>query len=269
MNKKKMNIKFLYVAMLIITLIFIIIGSTFAYFGASKAGSGITYGGTTNVNNLRLSVSLITDDANNIIPLNLIINQKLSDNTSDEYVDYNDQFNDAMINNCIDSNNNNVCSVYKVVIENKNDDNNIEVIGKLKINSESKNTKWMLINADTKMVDSESSSIERLDGSKASRLSDFNPVGVNVDGYLTYSSSEDDNGYIYNYSSSIFLSSKSSSDNVNYFNYKTFYVLVWLEEIGDVQENDDASKSYTGTVSFDAVSGPNGNVGIVASFVNG
>ena len=46
----------------------------------------------------------------------------------------------------------------------------------------------------------------------------------------------------------------------------TYYVVIWLEEMGKAQENDDASKKFSGTVFFSAVDAAGNNTGITASF---
>lgn len=45
-----------------------------------------------------------------------------------------------------------------------------------------------------------------------------------------------------------------------------YYVLVWLEETGAEQEDDDANKSYEGTVTFSAVDANGNTSGLTASF---
>ena len=53
----------------------------------------------------------------------------------------------------------------------------------------------------------------------------------------------------------------------------TFYVVVWLEEIGDEQQDVDASKenaakSYQGTITFDAVDALGNKSGVTATFLS-
>ena len=53
----------------------------------------------------------------------------------------------------------------------------------------------------------------------------------------------------------------------------TFYVLVWLEETGAEQQDDDASKvdavkSYTGNITFDAVDAQGHKSGVTATFLS-
>ena len=108
-NKKGANT--LYAVIGIATLVVAIIGATFAYFSASQTNSDIT-GTTAEAGGLTIEAKLITDNTNNnIIPLNLITNQTLKPESTDQYVDSEDQFDKAMTNKCKDSLGNNICAV--------------------------------------------------------------------------------------------------------------------------------------------------------------
>lgn len=252
------------------TLVVAIIGATFAFFSASQTNSDIT-GTTAEAGGLTISVTPITDKTNNnIIPLNLITNQTKKDGSETEYVDSVDQFDKAMEKKCHDDLGNNICSVYKVIVSNQSKTSTIQVQGKLNLTSTAENMYWTLINATTSETTVEGSEdpVELL--ATATAKDDFTKVKQNKDGYITYSSEVDDATGI-NKAANLSLYGTDNTEAGS--SSATYYVLVWLEEIGTEQQDQDASqvgapKTYTGTITFDAVDAQGNKSGVTATFLS-
>ena len=248
------------------TLVVAIIGATFAFFSASQTNSDIT-GNTAEAGGLTISVLPITDKTNNnIIPLNLITNQTLKSGSETEYVDSVDQFEKAMQKKCKDDLGNNICTVYKVVVSNQSKTSTIRVQGKLNLDSKTENMYWTLVNATTTTTPGEGeTTVELLN--TATAKADFAKVKQGKDGFITYSAETDETTGI-NKADSVSLTG-TDGDNSS----ATYYVLVWLEEIGTEQQDEDASKTdsiktYTGNITFDAVDAQGNKSGVTATFLS-
>lgn len=273
-NKKGANT--LYAVIGIATLVVAIIGATFAYFSATAKNAEIQ-GTTAEAGGLTIEAKQITDNTNNnIIPLNLITNQTLKPKSTDQFVDSEDQFEKAMTNKCKDSLGNNICTVYKVVVANQSKTATIQVQGKLNLSSPTKNMYWTLIDATTKEEqvgeDVPPTTVTRLD--TATAKADFTKVKQGIDGNMTYDPAktveigEEPNKTTINAAKSVSLTGTEGSNST-----ATFYVLVWLEETGAEQQDDDASKvdavkSYTGNITFDAVDAQGHKSGVTATFLS-
>lgn len=273
-NKKGANT--LYAVIGIATLVVAIIGATFAYFSATAKNAEIQ-GTTAEAGGLTIEAKQITDNTNNnIIPLNLITNQTLKPESTDQFVDSEDQFEKAMTNKCKDSLGNNICTVYKVVVANQSKTATIQVQGKLNLSSPTKNMYWTLIDATTKEEqvggDEPATTVTRLD--TAAAKADFTKVKQGIDGNMTYDPAktveigEEPNKTTINAAKSVSLTGTEGSNST-----ATFYVLVWLEETGAEQQDDDASKvdavkSYTGNITFDAVDAQGHKSGVTATFLS-
>lgn len=282
MSENKKGANTLYAVIGIATLVVAIIGATFAFFSATETNSDIT-GTIAEAGGLSIVASQITDNTNsNIIPLNLIVDQTLKEGSETDYVDHVSQFASAMTNKCKDSNGNNVCAVYKVVVSNLSKTSTIQVRGKLKLTSSTANMYWTLINATetTEQIEVPNSDLEtgttqqnvqRLD--TATDIEGFTKVKQGFDGNMTYSSTTGNIGteelqFTANLAESLSLYGTDSDEGES---SKTFYVLVWLEEIGTAQQTEDASqpesvKSYTGNITFDAVDANGNKSGVTATF---
>ena len=273
-NKKGANT--LYAVIGIATLVVAIIGATFAYFSATAKNAEIQ-GTTAEAGGLTIEAKQITDNTNNnIIPLNLITNQTLKPESTDQFVDSEDQFEKAMTNKCKDSLGNNICTVYKVVVANQSKTATIQVQGKLNLSSPTKNMYWTLIDATTKEEqvgeDVPPTTVTRLD--TATAKADFTKVKQGIDGNMTYDPAktveigEEPNKTTINAAKSVSLTGTEGSNST-----ATFYVLVWLEETGAEQQDDDASKpdsikTYTGNITFDAVDAQGHKSGVTATFLS-
>lgn len=206
----------------------------------------------------------------------MITNQTLKPESTDQFVDSEDQFEKAMTNKCKDSLGNNICTVYKVVVANQSKTATIQVQGKLNLSSPTKNMYWTLIDATTKEEqvggDEPATTVTRLD--TATAKADFTKVKQGIDGNMTYDPAktveigEEPNKTTINAAKSVSLTGTEGSNST-----ATFYVLVWLEETGAEQQDDDASKvdavkSYTGNITFDAVDAQGHKSGVTATFLS-
>lgn len=279
-NKKGANT--LYAVIGIATLVVAIIGATFAYFSASKTNSDIT-GTTAEAGGLTIEAKQITDNTNNnIIPLNLITNQTLKPESIDQFVDSEDQFEKAMTNKCKDSLGNNICTVYRVVVANQSKTSTIQVRGKLNLSSPTKNMYWTLIDATTTNEQVTTPGEDGGEGTtttvykfeSATAIDKFVKVKQGIDGNMTYDPDktveigEEPNKVTINDAKSVSLTGTDGGNST-----ATYYVLVWLEETGDEQQEQDASKpdsikTYTGNITFDAVDANGNKSGVTATFTS-
>ena len=279
-NKKGANT--LYAVIGIATLVVAIIGATFAYFSATAKNAEIQ-GTTAEAGGLTIEAKQITDNTNNnIIPLNLITNQTLKPESTDQFVDSEDQFEKAMTNKCKDSLGNNICTVYRVVVANQSKTATIQVQGKLNLSSPTKNMYWTLIDATTTNEQVTTPGEDGGEGTtttvykfeSATAIDKFVKVKQGIDGNMTYDPDktveigEEPNKTTINDAKSVSLTGTDGGNST-----ATFYVLVWLEETGAEQQNDDASKvdavkTYTGNITFDAVDANGNKSGVTATFTS-
>lgn len=217
------------------TLVVAIIGATFAYFSASDTKADIT-GTTAEAGGITLTVTPITDKITKLIPLNLV--------TGDGTKDTTDQFADALGStkgdSCKDSNGNTVCQVYSVYVKNKSTTSAIQVRGTLNLASEATNMKWQLL------TDATSTERAKFAEVVAQGVTGDITVGGNTGGTAT--------------------DKTAASQKLAANGEATYYVLVWLEEMGAEQQTADAGKSFTGTVTFNAVDAAGNESGVTASF---
>lgn len=225
------------------TLVVAIIGATFAFFSAQAADSSIS-GTTASAGGINLVVTKVTDTNSNLIPLNL----RTGDTAGKDTVD---QFANAMAGKCIDSNGNNVCQIYRIVVSNKSTTSTIQIRGTLTLTSTATNMYWRLINV------TEGTGGVMTAGAKVDYSTDIKATVAGAVGNITVAGNSGGTG--------TGVASKSlgytSTDNS-----ATYYVVVWLEEMGTAQETSDAGKTYDGVVAFEAVDAQGNSSGITASF---
>ena len=232
----------------VITLIIAVAGATFAFFSASNTAA-IPQGTTAEAGGIDLKVAPVTDTSNNLVPLNL----RVGDTTG---VDTKDQFEPAMAANCVDENNNNVCQVYRIVVTNKSSASTVSVRGQLTLKSTATNMYWRLIGA----TDDGESTPTMTSGSKVAYSTDVKATATGASGNLTVG------GNSKNQSGVTGTGSAVASHTLGVGEKATYYVVIWLEEMGTSQESGDASKTFSGTVFFSAVDAAGNNTGITASF---
>ena len=220
------------------TLVVAIIGATFAYFSASAANNEAITGNTAEAGGVELTITPVTTTGTNMLPLNLMDNTKATDPATGAA----DQFADALGAtkgaSCKDSNGNNVCQVYSITVKNKSTTSTVQVRGTLNLASEATNMKWQLLET----------------GTSTARADFATVVDKGVTGNVTVGGNTGATG------------AAAASQNLAAEASATYYVLVWLEETGTAQETADASKSFTGTVTFNAVDASGKTSGLTASF---
>ena len=220
------------------TLVVAIIGATFAYFSASATNNTDMTGTTAEAGGVELAITPVTTTGTNMIPLNLMDNTK----TTDPATGAADQFADALGTtkgeSCKDSNGNNVCQVYSIKVTNKSTTSAVQVRGTLNLTSDATNMKWQLLS----------------DGTATARADFATVVAAGATGAVTVGGNTGATG------------ATAASQNLAAKGTATYYVLVWLEETGAAQETADASKSFTGTVTFNAVDASGKESGLTASF---
>ena len=214
------------------TLVVAIIGATFAYFSASATDNTKITGNTAEAGGVELAINPETATGSNLIPLNLITGA----------TDTVDQFQKAIAGRCVDSNGNNVCQIYSIKVTNKSTTSAIQVRGTLNLASESTNMKWQLLKDATSTSRADFATVV-----DKGVLGDVT-VGGNTGGTAT--------------------DKAAASQTLAASGNATYYVLVWLEEIGATQEGVDAKKSFTGTVTFNAVDAAGNESGVTASFTS-
>jgi len=286
-NNKKGNI--LYLVIGVLTLVVAVIGATFAFFSASSTNDEIE-GNIAEAGGLQIDVKSITynptytgSTGSSIIPLNLITNQTPILGDDDEtvigYVDANSQFVKAMDRKCKDDLGNNICEVYKITVSNQSATATIQVRGNLNLTSNAENMYWKLINATTGTVSypAEEDLIEGQTAkdyevlATASEITGMPAVQQGAElanRYLTVANTADDDAAPVYEGTNISLTGTNGEHSS-----ETFYVVVWLEEIGDEQQDQDAStegsqKTYQGVITFDAVDAAGNKSGVTATFLS-
>ena len=237
-----------YAVLGVATLLVAIVGATFAFFSAN-ASADIPEGTIAAAGGVDLEVTPITNTNTNLVPLNL----RLEDTDG---VDTVDQFGSAMTAKCIDENGNNVCQVYRIVVTNKSTTSTISVRGQLTLTSGAKNVYWRLIGA----TDDGAETPAMLTGSTVEYSTDVLATAEGGMGNLTVG------GNSVNPAGETGTGKDVASHTLGANASATYYVVIWLEEMGKAQENDDASKTFNGSVFFSAVDANGNNTGITASF---
>ena len=300
MDENKKGFNTLYLVLGVSTLVVAIIGATFAFFSASQTNEDIT-GNIAEAGGLVLDVKSITYDpsdvtyatttGNAIIPLNLITNETPilggeDGQTVTGYVDDESQFTQAMAKKCRDDLGNNVCEVYKITVSNQSATSSVQIRGRLNLTSNATNMYWKLINATTTTkeytpedtdpddeVDPTTSYYDVLEtASEIDGISAVKQGAADTDNYLTVAvtnTAGDGEDPVYSVAGTNVTLSGTDGDTSS----ATYYVVVWLEEIGTEQQDEDASttetqRTYRGTVTFDAVDANGNKSGVTATFLS-
>ena len=221
------------------TLVVAIIGATFAYFSASATSNADITGTTAAAGGITLTVTPVTNTGSNLIPLNLVTGDTAGVDTVDQFADAIGSTKGA---SCVDSNGNNVCQVYSITVTNSSTTSSVQVRGTLNLTgTNTKNMKWQLLT----------------DATSTTRADYATVVAQDTVGNITVGGNTGTTG------------SAAASKTLGFTspdNSATYYVLVWLEETGNPQEDKDASGSFTGTVTFNAVDASGNTSGVTASF---
>ena len=285
-NKKKGNL--LYLVLGVATLVVAVIGATFAFFSASATNDDIE-GNIAEAGGLQIDVKSVTynptytgSTGSDIIPLNLITNQteiKENGEGTGTFVDAVSQFEKAMDRKCRDDLGNNICEVYKITVSNQSATATVQVRGTLNLTSNATNMYWKLINATTGTISyPEADALEEGQTAteyevlaSATEIEGMPAVQRGselVDTYLTVKNTATDGSDPVYEGTNISLTGTNGNHSS-----ETFYVVVWLEEIGDEQQDIDASvegtqKTYQGVITFDAVDANGNKSGVTATFLS-
>lgn len=257
------------------TLVVAIIGATFAFFSASASNGTDIQGTTAQAGGLNLKVTPLTGGVDggktvNMIPLNI-----------NDTETKNEQFAQAITNGCVDKNGNRVCQIYAIKVANKSNTAKIQVTGELSLKSGAKNVMWKLIelgNVGTYTFTPDGGAGTEID---TIAFTNGATTGTEVDAYAedhvaTADGKTTGTGFITVEGNSNSTTRTKTGTATAEFSQDlgftaadcshVYYVLVWLEETGAEQEDDDANKSYEGTVTFSAVDANGNTSGLTASF---
>lgn len=218
------------------TLVVAIIGATFAYFSAQASNETAITGETAQGGQLSLAVAKIAPTGTyangKLVPLNGEIG------TGETAQDNPLQMASALgaTNECVDSNNNVVCHVYSVTVTNSGT-TALTVTGTLSLTSNAPAMKWKVISGAA--TDNASADIHAIGGTAPS----LTPATGNIVERQS-------------------LTATGTADAE-----KVYYVVVWLEETNVSQDDTDANKTFTGTVTFNAVNADgSSSQGLTATF---
>lgn len=225
------------------TLVVAIIGATFAFFSASATNDDTPIEGTTaEKGGISVVADKVTQTGENLVPLNVTT----GDGTKDTVA----QLDKALkaTTTCVDNNGNNVCQIYKITVTNLSKNSTITVRGRLNLaGTKTKNMKWQLLDENY---------------ATSGAAPDYATiVSQDVDGNLTVggNSTATLNG-------TVGTGKEVSSNVMPAEGVKVYYVMVWLEEMGAAQEGNDASGSFKGLATFEAVDATGAQSGVTASF---
>ena len=234
------------------TLIVAIIGATFAYFTATANDTTNVTGTTATEVDMQLVVSELTATTNKLIPLNL-----MADTDPYATLGANGQFANAVGGACVDANGNEVCDVYKIVVTNRSNAQ-VQVRGTLALTSSAANLKWKLINVTNEATNTFAASEVGYATVVAAAATNPTVGDLTVDGNADLTDITTDKT-----AANHILQGTSGT------NSRTYYVMVWLEETGAPQEDDDANKGYTGVVTFNGVDLSGNRVGQLTATFSG
>ena len=251
------------------TLVVAIIGATFAFFSASANDSNTIQGSTATAGGIELTVTPIATTNSSMVPLNLI-----KDTAEGET--WASQFTDAMNADkggvCKDSNGNNVCQIYKIVVTNNSTTATIQIRGTLKLTSTATNMYWKLISGTETGAGSTEAAYAT--DNNVAQVNGQNAAGEDLakgEGHITVVGNNGGSDTTGKNASSKTLGPDDALDTTP-SNTETYYVVVWLEEKGVAQETGggagftDDNANYTGIVTFNAVDAAGNASGITASF---
>lgn len=257
------------------TLVVAIIGATFAFFSANASNGTDIQGTTAKAGGLNLKVTPLTEGVvdgktANMIPLNI------NDTEAEK-----EQFTQAITNGCVDKNGNRVCQIYAIKVANKSNTAKIQVTGELSLKSSASNVMWKLIELGN--VGTYTFTPDGGAGTEDDKIvfTKGSTTGTEVDTYAEDHTATEDGkstgtGFITVEGNSTSTSRQPTGTATAGFSQElgftaadsshVYYVLVWLEETGNEQQDQDANKSYEGTVTFNAVDASGHTSGLTASF---
>lgn len=229
-NKKTLTKLQLYITLILI-LFFSITGATYAYF-AFTASNSTTINGETATVNLTLGVERIFPAASSTNSGVMVPQLSVSGSNNSPLAS-------ALKNGCVDSNENIICQVYKIDIQNNGGtatlvaDGSVAFYGDAAMTQDASvnipNLKWKLITSVDATTPANS------------------VLGTNAD---LVADATDDN---------VFASDVVMPTNQSF----TYYMIVWLNETGELQETD-AGKPFYARITFDSTNG----TGVTSAFTS-
>lgn len=219
---------------LILILMVCVTGATYAYFAISASNNNVVTGTAATVS-LDLQVSRVLPTASNTNPLV----PQLSANTATQK----NALKAAIDGNCVDSNDNVVCHVYKITIQNTSNAR-VRLNETLTLSGGTfNNLKWYTL----------------------ATANDVSSVPTNFT--ATYPTS-----FTTKYGNAPSVTNLGDVQQLSVNNYRYFYVVIWIEEIGEDQgaqaaNNKKDQGTYIGTVEVNAVDENNAVIkGVTSTF---
>ena len=232
------------------TLVVAIIGATFAFFAASATDNTNITGDIASAGGVTVVAAPVTATGTDLVPLNVTANEGKND--EGDFVDTVEQLEAALTadETCVDDNGNNVCQIYKITVKNLSTTSTITTRGYLTLaGTGSTNLKWQLLDS-TYATDGAAPEYATI-------------VPQDTRGNLTVGGNS-----IATVGGAIGEGTAISSNVLGAEDDIEYYVMVWLEETGTEQQDEDAEGSFLGTVFFTAVDASGDETGITASFAS-
>lgn len=235
MNKKEHDFRNIMLSILGVFIILAAVsGGTYAYY-AFSATNNTTVNGTAATANLTLAVTKSSTDATGpMVPQPATTIAKALVGTDSK--------------TCVDGNGNTVCQVYQIAITNSSSAATF-VRGYLKFTTSGKftNLKWVLLGQSGTSFTKYTSYTDVTYGLTSSSGTAITTATTVTATSATFSTSSTEHG-------DLFVTSTNLDKTGGTTPTKYFYIVVWINETGAVQNSSDYG-TFTGTVYFEAANG--------------
>lgn len=251
------------------TLIVAIIGATFAYFSADARS------GNEAINISSTSLEIAYDDNTDGIKTSLIptvVDYALFAGTNKDWIAKNDikdasgQIIDKGMGECIDDNGNEICSTYTFTVGNPNSTTTLDITGQVFTTVNGfKNLKFAIYDEAGNQVHAPTTF----------PATDGNPVNLSIQTTLLPSSQNfDENGNpkdgfdadnleTYTSVNGDMATALVGNPTAKVNNIRTYKMVIWIEETGSDQTDDDSGKVFAGGVTISTIGGK-GVTGMIA-----
>ena len=236
------------------TLIVAIIGATFAFFGAEITGGegNLTTGSTS----LALGYSdVITGLKTALIPAEYWIADHAAVN--EEYLADHDQ--------CIDTNGNQVCSVYDFTIGNPNKTTAQTIHASINAVTNGFTDLFFKI---YEISNEDGSLTEVLGPTRMPAEGQSKDLGNNISGKIlepSNAAADKDATLTTDAPLNYTLVTKTNSDGSKQYNRRTYRMIMWIEETKTNQTETNAGATFAGSIYFTTASGDTGVTGVIAT----
>lgn len=220
----------------IATLIVAIIGATFAYFTATAQSDNAAINVTSYTGfNVSLSMEKLAPTAavNKLIPLDDTLLPNALDGNNGKGL-------------CIDNNNDQVCSIYKMTLANTG--GAAEIVGYLEATENTYTTTNLKYQIYTTTAEGDTNHEKVFTSLGAAVNAPVKGADVSTLPKFTLASGTDDDTVLS-------IGEGSAGSPV----YATYYLVIWLDDTG-LPQNDDIGKTFLGRVTFNAVNGSAGTL---------